>query len=32
MIIEKDVANAADRFLVDGDIIRLVKNAFAYCF
>ena len=30
--VEKDVANAADRILVDADIIRLMSNAFAYCF
>ena len=30
--IEKDVANAADRVLVDGDVITLVNNAFVYCF
>ena len=29
---EKDVANAADRVLVNGDAIRLIINAFAYCF
>ena len=28
---EKDVANAADKILVDGDVIRLVKKAFAFC-
>ena len=32
MTLEKDVANAADRVLVDGDTIRLVNNAFVYCF
>ena len=32
MSIEKVVANAADRVPVDGDAIRLVKNAFACCF
>ena len=32
MTIEKDVAVAANRFLVDGKDTRLVKNAFAYCF
>ena len=26
---EKDVANAADRIFVDGDVFRLVNNAFA---
>ena len=30
--IEKDVAVAANRALINGDAIRLVKNAFAYCF
>ena len=29
---EKDVANAADRMVVNGDGFRLVKNAFACCF
>ena len=29
---EKDVAVAANRVLVDGDAIRLVNNAFAFCF
>ena len=29
---EKDVANAADRVLGGGEIIRLVDTAFAYCF
>ena len=28
---EKGVAIAADRVPVDGDVIRLVENAFAYC-
>ena len=32
LTIEKDVAVAAKRFLVNGDAIRLVNNAFAYCF
>ena len=32
MKIEKNVANAADRFRVDADAIGLVNNAFAYCF
>ena len=32
MTIEKDVAVPANRFLVNGDAIRLVNNAFAYCF
>ena len=32
MTIEKEVAVAADRVTVDGDDIRLVNNAFAYCF
>ena len=31
-IIEKEVADAVDIFLVNDDVIRLVKNAFAYCF
>ena len=30
--IEKGVAVAANRVLVNGDAPRLVKNAFAYCF
>ena len=29
---EKDVAVAANRILVNGDAIRLVNNAFAFCF
>ena len=29
---EKDVANAAHRLPVDRDVIRLLSNAFAYCF
>ena len=29
---EKDVALAANRVLVNGDAIKLVNNAFAYCF
>ena len=29
---EQSVADAADRDFADGDAIRLVKNAFAYCF
>ena len=28
----KDAADPPDRFLIDGDVIRLVTNAFAYCF
>ena len=32
MTTEKDVAVAANRVLVIGDAIRLVNNAFAYCF
>ena len=32
MTIDKEVANAADRLLVDGDVIRLVIRAFAYYF
>ena len=32
MTIEKDVAVAANRVFVDGDVINLVNNAFAYCF
>ena len=32
LTIEKDVAVAANRVLVNGDAIRSVKNAFAYCF
>ena len=32
LTIEKDVAVAANRVLVDGDNIRLVNNAVAYCF
>ena len=32
MTIEKDVAIAADGVFVDGYVIRLVNNAFAYCF
>ena len=32
LAIEKDVAVAANRVLVNGDAIRLVINAFAYCF
>ena len=31
MTIEKDVADAADRGLVDGDASRLVNNNFDYC-
>ena len=30
--VEKDAAVAAHRFLVDVDVIRLVKNAFEHCF
>ena len=30
--IENDVANAADRIPVDADVIKLITNAFAYCF
>ena len=30
--VEKGVANPADRILTDDDTIRLVNNAFAYCF
>ena len=30
--IEKDVANAADRVFVVGDVIRLLNIAFGYCF
>ena len=30
--VEKDVAVAANRVLVNGDDIRLVKKAFAFCF
>ena len=30
--IEKDVAVAAKRVLVNGDAVRLVNNTFAYCF
>ena len=30
--IEKDVAVAADRVLVNGDAVRLVNHAFDYCF
>ena len=32
LMIEKDVAVAANRVLVNRDAIRLVNNAFAYCF
>ena len=32
MTIEKDVAVTANRVLVDGDVFKLVNNAFAYCF
>ena len=32
MTIEKDVAVAANRVLVNGKAISLVNNAFAYCF
>ena len=32
MTIKRDFAIAADRFLVGGDVIRLVNNAFAFCF
>ena len=32
MTIEKDVAVVANRVLVDVNAIRLVNNAFAYCF
>ena len=32
MTLEKVVAVAANRVLVSGDAIRLVNNAFAYCF
>ena len=32
MTIEKDVAIAADGVFVDGNVISLVNNAFAYCF
>ena len=32
MTIEKGVANAADRIPADGDVLRLVNNALAYCF
>ena len=32
MTIEKVVANAANRIVVDGDAIRFLNNAFAYCF
>ena len=32
MTIKKSVANAAQRVLLYGDFIWLVKNAFAYCF
>ena len=32
LAIEKDVAVAANRVLVNGDAIRLVNNPFAYCF
>ena len=32
MTMEKDVAKAANSVHVDGDDIRLVNNAFAYCF
>ena len=31
MTIEKAVINVADRVPVDGDVIRIVKIAFAYC-
>ena len=30
--VEKSVAVAANRVLVNGDAFRLVTNAFAYCF
>ena len=32
MTIQKDVAVAADRVPVDGDFLKLVNFAFAYCF
>ena len=32
MTVVKNVANAVDRILIDGDAIRQVKNDFAYCF
>ena len=32
MTIEKGVTVAANRVLVNGDAIRLVNDAFAYCF
>ena len=32
LLIEKDVADAANRVLMVGDVISLVNNAFAYCF
>ena len=32
MTIEKVVANAVDKILVDSDVFRLVKNALANCF
>ena len=32
LTIERDVAVAANRVLVNGHAIRLVNNAFAYCF
>ena len=32
MTIEKDIAVAANRGLVDGNAFRLLNNAFAYCF
>ena len=32
LTIEKDVAVAANRVLVNGDAFTLVNNAFAYCF
>ena len=30
--VEKDALNQADRILFDGDTIRLINNAFAFCF
>ena len=32
MTIQKDVANVADRYLVDGDVFKLVNTVFAFCF
>ena len=32
LIMEKDVAVAANRVLVNGDAFRLVNNTFAFCF